>query len=361
MFRKIIFFKVVLLLCGISLAAQSASEKRSYYNSFPAHEGTKLEIFNKYGDVKISAWNKDSIYILAEIEAFSPDMSRVRKMINGVEPEITGTGMIVSAKTKIKDGIIDLTESFKGITEKVVNYESRVKISYYINAPAYTEIRIENQFGDISIEKNSNIVFASLSNGNFEAGSLNTLSDLKLTFGEGAINSVKSGKLSISFSRISVNKSEELTINSTSSRYELEKAGIVTTESRRDKFFIGQIDELKGASYFTDFRIESLNRESNFTTKYGTLDIGLIKDDFTRAEIKSSYSDLYLNFSQSASFDLEIRHVNSFVVIPDKNSKTFKEAINKDKNEYIITGRIGNGSGPGKLVIDAVKGNIYVR
>lgn len=361
MIRKITLLTLMLLSSGFLLSAQSASEKRSYSNSFPAHKDTKLEIFNKYGDVKISAWNKDSIYILAEVEAFSPDEDRVRRMINGVEPEINGSSMIVSAKTKIKDGIIDLTESFKGITEKVVNYESRVKISYYINAPVYTEIRIENQFGDISIEKNNNIVFVSLSNGNFEAGELNTLSDLKLAFGEGVINFVRSGKFNISFSRISVSESGELVINSTSSRYELEKTGIVTTESRRDKFFIGQIDELKGASYFTDFRIETLNSSSDVTIKYGKLDIGLIKNDFKGADIKSSYSDIYLDFGQSAAFDLEIRHVNSFVVIPDKNAKIVKEVINKDKNEYLITGRFGNNSGTGKLMIDAVKGNIYLR
>lgn len=360
--RRILFpFPLFLLLPVASLSAQSASEKKSYYNSFPVNKNTKLEVFNKYGDVKVSVWNKDSIYILAEIEAFSPDENRVRKMINGVEPEISGTSLLVSARTKIREGIIDLTESFKGLTKNVINYESSLKISYYINAPAYSEIRIENQFGDINIEKNSNTVSATLSNGNFEAGSLNFLSSLKLTFAEAVINSVNEGILNLSFSKAAVSESRELSINSTSSRLELEKAAIVTTESRRDKFFAGQIDELKGISYFTDFRIESLNKGSDFTIKYGTLDIGSVNNDFKRAEIKSSYSDLYLNFNKSASFDFEIRHVNSFVVIPDKNTNSKKETVNKDKNEYIITGSVGDNPGSAKVIIEAVKGNIYIR
>lgn len=358
---KQFFLRVILLLPVIPLSAQSASEKRSFYNSYPVNKDTKLEVINKYGDVKISVWDKDSIYILAEIEAFSPDEGKVRNMINGVETEFSGTSMLVSARTKIKEGIIDLTESFKGLTKKVINYESGVKISYYINAPAYTEVRIENQFGDISIEKNGNIVSATLSNGNFEAGSLNSLPLLKLSFAEAFISSVRSARMELSFSRVDVNESEELSINSTSSRIELEKAGIVATESRRDKFFTGQLDELKGISYFTDFRIEALNRGCDATIKYGSLDIASIRNDFRRTEIKSSYSDIYLNFNQSAAFDFEIRHVNSFVVIPEKNANSRKETVNKDKNEYIITGSVGNTAGAGKVVIDAVKGNIYIR
>ncbi len=50
-----------------------------------------------------------------------------------------------------------LLESFKGLTDKIIDYDSRVQITYFINAPDYVDINIDNQFGDVSMENNKGI------------------------------------------------------------------------------------------------------------------------------------------------------------------------------------------------------------
>ena len=76
---------------------------------------------------------------------------------------------------------------------------------------------------------------------------------------------------------------------------------------------------------------------------------------------KSAYSDITADYDDQASFGFEIRHTNAFVVLPDRNIKSRKEALNEDKKEYLITGNIGSGQGSGKLRIDATRGNIYIK
>jgi len=342
-------------------SAQSVSEKRSFMKSLPVNEGTHLEVYNKYGDINITSWNKDSVYIMAEVDAFAPNQSRLRKMFEGIEINISDANQLVRARTEFNQSIVVLLESFKGLTERIIEYESRVKINYFINAPDYLTIKIENQFGDVNLENNRNDVAVSLSNGNFEVNSLNRLSELKMNFGDGSINSVNTAKINTSFSELTINESKNLTVNSTSSRFNLKKAEKVNVESRRDKFFIGDILQLDGISYFTDYKLENLQKELDLNLKYGGFSTENIDNRFDRINLTSAYSDITLSFVRSASYNLEIRHLNAFVVIPDNNAKTKKEVLNEDKKEYITSGTIGDNPGTRKVRIDATRGNIYLR
>jgi len=154
--RIVLISLMSLLFSGLS--AQSVSEKRSYRKTLPINKGAKLEVINKYGDVKVTTWNKDSVFIMSEIEAFAPNESRLTKMFGGITTDITQAGSIVRAKSEFDQNLLVLLESFKGLTEKIIDYDSRVKISYIINIPEYADIHIENQFGDISMDNNKGVV-----------------------------------------------------------------------------------------------------------------------------------------------------------------------------------------------------------
>ncbi len=343
------------------LSAQSVSEKRSFTRSMPLEKDARLEIKNKYGDIHISSWKKDSVNIMAEIEAFAPNQEKLEKLYKGIEINITGSGSVVRAETKFGREITDFLESIKGLTKKIIDYESRVQINYFINIPDYIDINIENQFGDISIENNTGVLSVDLSNGDFKANSLNKISDFSLDFGDAEIGSVRSGKINTSFSRYVIKESGELTINSTAGRYELGKVEKIELESRRDKFFIGNITGMNGISYFTDFNIENLTGNTDLTLKYGNFNAENIDSRFEEISLNSASCDIKLDFDPSASCEFEIRHTNAFVVIPDENGKSEKETLNEDKKEYLITGTLGSNPGSRKVKIDATRGNIYLK
>jgi hypothetical protein len=55
------------------------------------------------------------------------------------------------------------------------------------------------------------------------------------------------------------------------------------------------------------------------------------------------------------------RHINAFLVLPDKNIKTEQKALNDDKKEYMTYGTFGRNPGTAKVKIDATHGNIYIK
>jgi hypothetical protein len=62
-----------------------------------------------------------------------------------------------------------------------------------------------------------------------------------------------------------------------------------------------------------------------------------------------------------SSYSLDIRYINSFLVLPDKNITIDKKELNEEKKEYMKYGTVGRNPGTAKLKIDANRGNIYIK
>jgi hypothetical protein len=358
---KIIMIINLIFLFFSSLSAQSETETRNFIKTIPVGKETSLEISNKYGTIQVTPWKKDSVYIRAEVKAFASNQSRLSKMFDGITVNITDSKFLVRAETDFTQNINMLFENFKGMTSKLISYDSRVEINYYVSMPEYINLRIENKYGDIYMEDITGEFSVSLSNGSFKANSLSKGSVIKLAFCDATINSVISGKIDASFSEISIGTTEDLSINSISSRFDIKRAGTLRVDSRKDKFFVSNADVLQGTSYFTDYNIRNLKRDLNLSTKYGTVSADLIEKGFESVNINSGYTDISLGFDQGASYNLEIRHINSFLVLPDKNIKTERKTLNDDKKEYITFGTVGRNPGTTRVKIDATRGNIYLK
>jgi hypothetical protein len=343
------------------LDGQAFSEKKISRETWFVTKETILEVDNKYGTIHITSWNKDSVEIRAEVEAFSSDLDRLRKLIRGVDINITGTNYLVKANTNFTQNISMLFESFKGLTSKIIPFESRLQINYYINAPEYIDMRITNKYGDVYMENNTGNLTLNLSNGDFKANMLNAAHSLELIFCDATVNKLVNGRLNTSFSEVEIDESNDLSITSVSSKFNLEKAGTINAESRRDKFYIGTVSALRGNSYFSDFRIEEVQKEVNMVTKYGDLDADLIGKGIEMVNLSSGYTDIRLTFDKSVSYNLDLRYMNSFVVLPEENAKLEKKALSEEKKEYMTFGTVGRNPGNIKVIINATRGNIYLK
>jgi hypothetical protein len=254
-----------------------------------------------------------------------------------------------------------LFESFKGMTSKLISYETRVQINYFVSLPENLNLKIDNKYGDIYMENNSADIKISLSNGSLKANILNSASSLILSFCDATINKINKGKIEASFSEVVIGESDNLSISSVSGRFELKQAGKIHTDSRRDKFFFGKLISLDGDSYFTDFRIEELKNELNMITKYGSLNADLVDKGIAAITLNTSYTDINLSFDPLVSYNLDIRYINSSLITPDKNSSLEKKVINEEKKENMTFGTVGKNPANVKVKIDANRGNIYIK
>jgi hypothetical protein len=211
------------------------------------------------------------------------------------------------------------------------------------------------------MEDNTGKFSLNLSNGSFRAGNITNAGDIQLSFCDATIARLEKGNLNASFSEVEIVESDDLSVTSISSRFNLRSAGKLDTESRRDKFYIGTAVSIRGNSYFTDYRVEELTGEINLVTKYGSLNADLIKKSIGMITVNSGYTDISLTFEPALSYSLDIRHLNTFLVVPSTNSNIEKKVLNEEKKEYMTFGTVGRNPGNTKVVINSTRGNIYIK
>lgn len=361
MHYRAVILTSILILSAEMLYCQAFSEKKTFRNSFPSTRETMFELDNKYGTIQITPWNKDSVSVRAEVEVSASKLDRLHKLFGAVDVNISEAGFIVRAKTEFTQNLSMLLEDFKGMTSRVIPYESKIQINYFVNAPDYIKMKIVNKYGDVFMESSTGKFSLNLSNGSFKANSLGESCNIELVFCDATIRRIDSGYLNASFSEIVITETKDLTIKSISSRFDIQKSDRLSTESKRDKFFMGYVNSLSGNSYFTDFRIDEVQNEINLVTKYGSITADMIRKDFDLVNINSSYSDINLSFDPSVSYNLDIRSTGTFLVLPDKNNSLEKKTLDDDKKEVMTFGTVGRNPGNKKVTIEATRGNIFLK
>ena len=357
---KYIALFIVSFLPVVNASAQGASETRSYMRTFPVKKDAVLEVNNKYGRVEITTWKKDSVSVRAEVKASASNHSKASKMFDEITIKITDAGNLILAQTVFDQSINAFLENFKGMTSKVINYDSQVEIDYYISVPENINLRIENRYGDVFLEKTEGNVDLTISNGDLKADQPGKRSNMNLSFCDATISVFISGEIQSSFSEITIGEAKKVSITSISSKYRINNAKDIEVESRRDDMFIDNISSLRGDSYFTDFEIGTLTGTIDLVTRYGNLDVNSINKNFESVNINSAFSDLSLEFEQPASYRFEIRTMNTFLALPS-SIKSEEKSLNSDKKEFITTGTTGQEQGNRILKIDANRGKIYVK
>lgn len=359
-YRSIIFLLPFIAISCLA-SSQNNSETRNYVRTVPSGKQTSLEVSNKYGTIQIIPWKKDSAMIRAEVKAVASSREKLDKMFEGVSVNMSESKNLIRAETSFSQNIGMIFENFKGMTSKIISYDSKVEINYYISVPEYVNLKIENKYGDVYMENCSGILTLSVSNGSFKANSIGHDATLNLTFCDASIHSLESGKIDASFSELISEEVGDVSINSISSKYDIKKAGTLKMESRRDKFHLERISVLKGTSYFTDFTIKSLRKEMTLSARYGNIDTDVIETGFDAINLNTGYTDVSLGFEPGSSYNLDVRQLNSFLVISDKSARTDKKVLNEDKKEYITTGTVGKNPSASKVSIDATHGDIYLK
>ncbi len=357
---KRVLILILVLLPFNRILPQGASETRSFIKGFPVSRESVVEVNNKYGNIEITTWDNDSVCVRAEIKASAPNQSKLVKMFDEISVKISGTGNQVLARTVFNQSLNGFFENFKGMTNKMINYESQVEINYYIKVPEYVNLRIESRYGDVFLEKTSGNFDLSLSNGSLKADVPGIKSNLSLSFCDATITSILSGSIDASFSDITISDIKRVRLKSISSKYRINKAGDIEIESRRDDLFIDNIENLEGDSYFTDFEVGSLSGSLNLVARYGNLDFDNIAPQFESVNINSGFSDISLDFDPEASYRIEVRTLNSFLSLPS-GIKSEERTLDSGKKEYMTTGTAGQDPGNRLLKIDANRGKIYLK
>jgi hypothetical protein len=351
---------VMLLSVALSLQGQEMSDSKTYKKSFRVGNDATLEVTNKYGNIHISHSRGDSISVRAEITTSSNTEDKLDAMMSDVDVSISMTNETVRAVTSFTKGTTPLFESFKGLTKNLINFESKLKIDYYIDCPPSTILRVTNSYGDVYLGDEVPELTLRLSNGSLDAGTVNNASLMELTFCKANVRIIKKGKLVLSFSELRTRETGDIRLRSVSSKVWIDKCDTADIDSKRDDLSFGDVAAITGVTYFSDINADNITRELSLVMKYGNFSCEYVHEQFSLIDIRSSYTDVDLLMSERASYDLEIRHTNAFVSLPGVKPEPERKEISAEEKIWLTTAKVGRSTDKSSIRIDATRGEIRI-
>jgi len=351
---------LAILTVSTTLTGQQVSDSKTLRKSFRVGDDAVLEVNNKYGDIHLSHSYGDSITVRVEVTASSNTGEKLDAMMSDVEVSLTMSGETVRAQTTFTKGITPLFESLKGLTKNLINFDSRLKIDYFIECPPHTVLRVTNSYGDIYIGDETPELTLKLSNGTLDAAAVGNAQMMELTFSKANVRSIREGKVTLSFSELRAKDAGKIKLTSVSSKSWIDVCGTIDLDSKRDDLHLGSCEVITGTSYFSDIIADRLTGEINMSVKYGNLSFENIDRSFSLIDIRSSYADLDLALEERSGYNLEIRHTNAFVSLPGFTPVPERTEISAQDKIFLTKASAGSQPGRSEIRIDATRGEVRV-
>ncbi len=337
-YRTVLCLWLALFLDPGGVSGQVYSDRK--VRQFKVSEKTSVEVSNKYGKIHVITWDKDSARFEADLRISASNYQKMDKLRDNINFEFTATKTFVVAKTVFTNQatiISDFVDAFIP--------SNQVSINFMVYVPEYVSLKIENKFGDIYMDDFDGALELILSNGDLKANKLSGTPVVRLSSGNGTINSINDGKVYVSYSDLQIKNAGKVFLETRSSVLTVDQGNDLTIDSRRDKYMIGRINELSATGYFTVLNIENLHRELRCALKYGNIDVRQINDAFSFINIDSEYTDIDLYFERGTSYNLDIsHHYDVYINLPANLAKIETQVKNESERIMLTYGRIGTSA-----------------
>jgi hypothetical protein len=300
-FSLVLFFS---LFSGVLVLGQTVEKGKTLSRSFAVGGDTEIEVSNKYGNIHLIPWEKDSVRFEVELKVKGPKQSRVDKTFSYIDFEFQSTKYYIIARTVFEGS--SFWNDVSDLTGTIFSSNTKTTINYTIYLPADAALKVSNKYGNIYTTDHSGKVDISLSNGDLKAHHFSGNTSISTEFGNSSITKIDEGKLNISYGELFLDEGRNLQLQTKSSEIHLTSIGTLQLDSKRDKYYIQQVKSLSGSSYFSRLSLENIHESINLSTKYGEVDIKGFSDEFTTFKMKTHDSDLTLHFTDDKQYKLKM-------------------------------------------------------
>ncbi len=353
----------LIILIGCCLISQYSfsqdyHEELKQSHTFKINASGTLEVINKYGTIYVEVWDKDSVKVDIDFIVSEKSESRFNKTKSNVSFDISGNSLYRSVKTLYGSNYSSFFKDLKEATNMLSSNEEQTHVDYYITIPNYINLKIDNKYGNIILPSLKGDINISLSNGDLQAKNLSGNTQLNLSFGNLIISNIEQGNLLLNFMETSIEKGNNLTLDSKSSNVNINKINLLKLDARRGKVDINNANYIFGDSEFCELYFNNLNKEISLNIKYGILKKLACSTDFEKVNVKSLYANLNIYLPNEAFY---------ITTYNDKTTTRFNKKINwsnktntNDSNPLKKTGYYLKENSSKEIIIDASNAEIEI-
>ncbi|MFT6335883.1 MAG: hypothetical protein ACJATI_002638 [Halioglobus sp.] len=339
---------LLFFLFGNGLASSNPLVKkqqiREIHKSFDVDSDALLGVYNKYGNIQITTWNKNTIEVDVLIRVKTASESKGQTFLEGVNIEFSASRSKVGMKTVYPDQENSSWWGSWWSNSNNIDFE----VHYTIKAPAGISTSLKNKYGTISqasIGGSSNVTnrFGDIFFDNVGGDVTVTLG-----YGKAKVSKAKNVTVDIKNSTLSIGTCDDIRMTSKYSNfsfgtcgnmvldtkydeYTIESAGEIVNNGKYDNFKIGEAESIIIETKNTHVSIKKLNRECKVEMKYGSIHVKSTGPNLELISLESKYTEY--KFGIDSDFHLKFLGDHSDLSINVPFEKYYSE---KDGSDLIV-------------------------
>jgi hypothetical protein len=359
---RLLVLIIVAISYNYSLAHDNSKLAKTISKRYPVAPGSSLGLNNKYGDVIVKSWDKDSMAITVSITAFGKDDQAAERLLDRTEIQfmLVGSGVQVSTQLSKSDGWMrDFWNELSGYSQTIIS-KDQLTINYQVYIPEDLDLEVYNKYGNVFLDDRLGTTRIDVSNGNFKAEELLGENYLSFKFGNADISKLVNGDVLLKSAELNLGQASTLNVQSNSSTILIDQVGKIKFTSRTDKITIRNSKEIAGQTSFSKVQIRELTGSLDLDTNYGSLELESIDPGFSEILVHGNSTDVDLRFDNMAHFNTRIVAKEGKFELPADHG--LKQVYTDGTEKFVkSSGSLGRPkSNPGEVNIDAQGGKVQV-
>ena len=271
-YRKYLVAAILQLVVFSLVFADEGQYTRKYKKEYPVNKDTKLNIENKYGNIDIKNWDKNSISIDVTLTVKTSSEEKAQKLFDQINIDFSESGNVISVKTEFDE---NFGKFFHNDMDKLID------IYYSVMMPKNVPLDLANKYGNVFINELTSTSNIDIKYGNLKANRIvhndeKPLTQITLAYSNADIQEDAWNKFDIKYSKLNIEDSKALVILSRYSKIYITKGTSIVSESKYDTYRLGNITNLVATSAYSNYKADEVSNKILTDTKYTDVNVNRI-------------------------------------------------------------------------------------
>jgi len=356
---KTLLFKYILLaLLIVPVTGQASNGKlkgkytkeKTIKKEFDVNTDALLKVSNSYGNLTLSSWSENRVLIEVHIKTSGNNESKVQEKLDKITVDFDASSAMVSAKTIFNK---DKGWGWNWGKSNSVN----MQINYIIKLPVKNSVHLNNDYGNIMLDRIDGHAKISCDYGRLEIGELHGRNnELKFDYtSKSTIEYVRSAKISADYSGFTIQKAGDLFISADYTNSTIGEMQNLEYSSDYGKLEVDEAYSVEGNGDYINVQLGTIHGNVDINADYGSVSIKNMAEDAGNVSIRSDYTGIKIGYDPMYNFNFEI--TTEYAGVSGKDD--FEINISKEKSsERYYKGFYGSESSANMISITSDYGSI---
>jgi hypothetical protein len=327
-------------------------KSKTIKKEFKVNSDALVRLNNRYGNLNITTWNKNRVEIEVKITVKGNDLEDVENKLATIDVSFNASTSLVEAETIFDNNRKGNWSWWK--KNKNTNYQ----INYIVKMPVSNDADLDNDYGDIYLDKLDGRADINCDYGKISIGEL-THNDNRINLdycSRSTISYVKGADVNIDYSKIAIEKSDKILLNADYSTVNFTELTDLNFNTDYGSITVDDATNVSGNGDYTSMRFGTIRKSLKLDSDYGSIRVKNLAKDFDSVDIKSQYAGIRIGTDSNNNFSFVLDLQYAGFKRNDDNIELFKSVVKSTKKHY--EGVFGKGNSSSKIKIRSQYGSV---